>query len=48
MLNKKFFKDTYRDIDDIFDRKSSFRNFYTNPVTTIPNDQKSFADQVFC
>ena len=47
IINKKFFKDTYRDIDDVFDRKSSFRNFYTNPVTTIPNDQKSFAESLY-
>lgn len=34
----------YRDIDDIFHKKASDRQFYTTPVTTIPNDQNGFAE----
>ena len=33
----------YKDSDDIYDRNASSRQFYTNPSTTIPNDQGAFA-----
>lgn len=46
-IHDKFFEDTYRDIDDVFDRKSSYRNFYTTPITTIPNNQKDFAESLY-
>lgn len=47
VINDKYFKDVYRDVDDVFDRKSSFRNFYTMPNTSIPNDQKSYAEWLY-
>lgn len=34
----------YRDVDDIFSKKASDRQFYTTPITTIPNDSHSFAE----
>lgn len=37
----------YRDVDDIFNRKASDRQFYTMPSTTIPNDQSGFASWCF-
>jgi hypothetical protein len=37
----------YRDIDDIYHKKASDRQFYTTPSTTIPNDQVSFAQWCF-
>ena len=46
-MDEKYFKDIYRDIDDAFDRKSSFRNFYTMPSTSIPNDQMEFAKWLY-
>ena len=46
-MDDKYFKDIYRDIDDAFDRKSSFRNFYTMPNTSIPNNQREFADWLY-
>ena len=46
-MDAKYFKDIYRDIDDAFDRKSSFRNFYTMPSTSIPNDQMEFANWLY-
>lgn len=46
-MHDKYFRDAYRDIDDAFDRKSSFRNFYTMPNTTIPNDQNEFAQWLY-
>jgi hypothetical protein len=46
-IDDQFFKDTYRDIDDAFDKKTSFRNFYTMPNTSIPNNQNGFADWLY-
>jgi len=42
-----FDKSLYRDVDDIWSRKTSSRNWHTTPVTTIPNDRKSFTDWVY-
>ncbi len=45
---KDFFDNgLYRDIDDIYHKKASDRQFYTTPSTTIPNDQMSFAQWCF-
>jgi|TARA_Y100000389_G_scaffold198302_1_gene234590 hypothetical protein len=41
-LTKKLFKD----LGDNYNFEESMINFYSNPATTIPNDQKGFAD--FC
>ena len=38
----KFNQDIYRDIEDVFDKKNSQRQFYTVP-NNIPNDQEAFA-----
>lgn len=38
-----FDSNLFRDVDDIFHRNASDRQFYTTPVTTIPNDQTAFA-----
>ena len=46
-MDEKYFKDIYRDIDDAFDKKSSFRNFYTMPNTSIPNNQREFAEWLY-
>ena len=40
---KMFNTNLYRDVDDIFQKNASDRNYYTNPVTTIPNDMAAFA-----
>lgn len=37
----------YRDVDDIYARNASDRQFYTNPSTTIPNDQQGFAEWLY-
>ena len=39
-------KKLYQDLGDNLTFQHSMRNFYTNPNTTIPNDQKSFTE--FC
>lgn len=38
---------TICDVDDIFQRNSGFRNFYTNPATTVPNNQDQFAKWLY-
>lgn len=53
--NKKIIEDIdlnfnynlYKDIDDLFDKKNSQRQFYTMPNTRNPNDQKSFAEWLY-
>ena len=42
-VKDNFDSDLYRDVDDIFHKKASDRQFYTTPATTIPNDAVSFA-----
>lgn len=37
----------YRDVDDIFNKKASDRQFYTTPITTIPNHQSKFAEWLY-
>lgn len=41
-IDSHFSTNLYRDVDDIWDRNNSQRQFYTNPSTTIPNDRDSF------
>lgn len=42
--SQKFFdKNLYRSVSDIFNKEASDRQWITNPITTIPNDQESFA-----
>lgn len=41
-IEDKFSHNLYRDVDDIFSRDASL-NFWTNPSTTIPNDQHKLA-----
>lgn len=37
----------FRDVSDIYDNQASRRQFYTVPVTTMPSDQKGFAEWLF-
>lgn len=46
-IDDKFNFNLYRDVEDIFDRMSSQRQFYTMPVTTIPSEQGKFADWLY-
>ena len=41
-MDKHFSDGLYKDINNIWDRNNSQRQFYTNPSTTIPNDRDSF------
>ncbi len=40
---KYFNKNLYRSVSDIFNKEASDRQWITNPITTIPNDQNAFA-----
>ena len=37
----------FQDLGDKLGFEQSMRHFYTNPITTVPNDQKSFADYCY-
>tara|TARA_B100000575_G_scaffold293962_1_gene307263 strand:- start:5399 stop:6106 length:708 start_codon:yes stop_codon:yes gene_type:complete len=43
----KFKYNLYKDSDDIYNKKASQRQFYTMPVTTIPNQQTRFANWLY-
>ena len=47
LIDQKFNYNLYKDVSDIFDKNNSQRQFYTTPVTTIPNDQESFAKWLY-
>jgi len=51
-VNKTFNKDEltkklFKDLGDNYNFEESMINFYSNPSTTIPNDQKGFADYCY-
>jgi hypothetical protein len=46
-VEKYFNHNLYRDVDDIWNRKSSSRNFYQMPIQTIPNQQGDFAQWLY-
>lgn len=47
MVRSYFDDGLYRNVDDIFGKQASDRQFYTMPVTTIPNDQTKFAEWLY-
>lgn len=46
-IKTNFDTSLYRDVDDIFHKKASDRQFYTTPITTIPNDSEAFAKWLY-
>jgi len=46
-VNAYFKQNIYKDINDIYERNFSERQFYTVPATTIPNDRKSYENWLF-
>lgn len=46
-INQHFDNNLFRDVDDIFHKNASDRQFYTTPSTTIPNDQTAFAKWLY-
>ncbi len=45
-INEKFNEGLFRDIDDVFNRLNSQRQFYTTASTTIPNDREAFINWI--
>lgn len=41
-IQKMFDFGLYKDVDDVWNRNNSQRQYYSNPGTTIPNDRDSF------
>jgi hypothetical protein len=46
-IKEEFNRDLYRNIDDLFERKNSDRQFYTLPVTTDPSDRDKFINWLY-
>jgi hypothetical protein len=46
-IEKKFSHNLYKNLGDIYGKNNSQRQFYTNPSTTIPNDQHKFAKWLY-
>tara|TARA_Y100000389_G_C17471316_1_gene531432 strand:- start:1137 stop:1760 length:624 start_codon:yes stop_codon:yes gene_type:complete len=46
-MNSNFYEGVFRSTNDIFDKESSLRQFYTVPSTSIPNKQKEFAEWLY-
>jgi hypothetical protein len=46
-VEASFGRNVYHDQADIFNRNTNSRQFYTTPITTIPNDQGDYADWLY-
>ena len=46
-IEQKFESRIFQDVNDVFNRNNSQREFYTTPSTTIPNDQTTFAKWLY-
>jgi len=46
-IKQNFKNNLYKDVSDVFGRMNSERQFYTTPITTIPNDQGGFASWLY-
>ena len=46
-VDDKFYYNLYRDVDDVYDKYNSQRQFYTMPSTTIPNEQGRFVNWLY-
>lgn len=47
IVDKKFRKNLYMDIDSIYQKENSERQFFSTSNTTIPNDQVNFAKWLY-
>lgn len=47
LIDDKFSKGLYKDINSIYNNENSQREFYTMPNTTVPNNQGDFADWLY-
>lgn len=46
-ITKAFTSDLYMDVDDVFEKMNSQRQFYTVPNTSIPSNQEDFANWLY-
>jgi Ca2+/Na+ antiporter len=46
-IKKAFDTNLYRDVDDVFQKKASDRQYYTTAITTIPNDVDTYAKWLY-
>lgn len=46
-IDNYFNEDLYRSVDDIYNKNASDRQYYTMPVTEIPNNQDGFAKWLY-
>jgi hypothetical protein len=46
-IAKAFEEGLVRDVGDVYAKQASDRQFYTNPVTTVVNDQEAFAKWLY-
>ena len=46
-IKVNFNHDLFRDVDELWERNNSQRQFYTMPNTAIPNNQKEFANWLY-
>ena len=47
ILNDMFYADTFRDVNDFYERGLSIRQFYSVPASTIPNDRDTLAKWLY-
>jgi len=47
LVDNKFSQGLYKDINSVYDRENSQREYYTMPSTTIPNNQGDFANWLY-
>ena len=46
-VDDKFYYNLYRDVDDVYHKYNSQRQFYTMPSTTIANEQGRFVNSLY-
>lgn len=46
-IQSNFHARLFRDVNDVFDKQASQRQYYTVPVTTNPSDQTAFAEWLY-
>ena len=46
-INKYFYEKLFRNADDIYDKSTLDRQFYTVPSTTIPNNREKLGDWLY-
>ena len=47
ILNDNFYQNTFRDVNDFYERGLSVRQFYTVPGKKIPNDRNTLAQWLY-